>query len=114
MDNKFGSTWTEQKIVILETYAKQFLKVFKNKPDEKLLYFDGFAGSGSIEVDSDSELEPKVIEGAALKILKIKEPRSFNMYYFVEKNKALAKSLEEKIRMLFPDKEIYVQAKNCN
>lgn len=114
MDNKFGGDWTEQKIQILETYAKQFLKVFKNKPDEKLLYFDGFAGSGSIEVDAESEAEPKVIEGAAMKILKIEEPRSFNMYYFVEKNKNLAKSLEERIKSLFAGKEVYVQAKDCN
>lgn len=114
MENKFGGSWTEQKINILETYAIQFLKVFKNKPNEKLLYFDGFAGSGSIELESDQESEPKIIEGAALKILKIEEPRAFNMYYFVEKKKTIAKSLEEKIRAQFPNKEIYVQAKDCN
>ena len=114
MENKFGGSWTEQKINILETYAIQFLKVFKNKPSEKLLYFDGFAGSGSIELESDQESEPKIIEGAALKILKIEEPRAFNMYYFVEKKKTIAKSLEEKIRSQFPNKEIYVQAKDCN
>lgn len=87
MDNKFGGNWTEQKIEILETYIKQFLKVFKNKPHEKLLYFDGFAGSGSIEVEA-TEMDTKIIEGAAIKILKIDEPRSFDMYYFVEKNKS--------------------------
>lgn len=113
MDNQFGGEWTEQKIQILETYTKQFLKVFKNKPDDKLLYFDGFAGSGSIEVDVEED-KPRIIEGAAIKILKIDEPRSFNMYYFVEKNKSLAKSLEGKIKQLFPAKEIYVQAKDCN
>ncbi len=32
MENKFGGSWTEQKINILETYAIQFLKVFKNSP----------------------------------------------------------------------------------
>ena len=113
MENKFGGSWTEQKIYILETYAIQFLKVFKNKPNEKLLYFDGFAGSGSIEVESEQESEPKIIEGAALKILKIEEPRAFNMYYFVEKKKTISKSLE-KIKAQFPNKEIYVQAKDCN
>lgn len=113
MDNKFGGNWTEQKIEILETYTKQFLKVFKNKPHEKLLYFDGFAGSGSIEVEA-TEMDTKIIEGAAIKILKIDEPRSFDMYYFVEKNKSLANSLEERIKNLFPSKEIYVQAKDCN
>jgi three-Cys-motif partner protein len=114
MENKFGGSWTEQKIQILETYAKQYLKVFKNKPYEKLLYFDGFAGSGSIEVESEDENETRVIEGAAIRILKIDDPRDFNMYYFVEKKKNFAKSLEEKIRELFPNKEIYIQAKDCN
>ena len=37
--NKFGGGWTEIKIAILETYAKQFLTVFKNQPNQKLLYF---------------------------------------------------------------------------
>jgi three-Cys-motif partner protein len=114
MENKFGGSWTEQKISILETYTIQFLKVFKNKPNEKLLYFDGFAGSGSIELDSKNEDEPRTIEGAAIKILRIENPRAFNMYYFVEKKKNLANSLELKIKQQFPEKEIYVQAKDCN
>ena len=114
MENKFGGSWTEQKIDILETYATQFLNVFKNKPNERLLYFDGFAGSGSIELDSEDENEPRLIEGAAMKILKIEVPRAFNMYYFVEKKKGYAKSLEEKIKEQFPKKKIYVQAKDCN
>ena len=77
MNNKFGGDWTEQKIEILETYTKQFLKVFKSKPNEKLLYFDGFAGTGSIEVDFNKVEESKIIEGAAMKILKIDDPRPF-------------------------------------
>ena len=36
------------------------------------------------------------------------------MYYFVEKKKKLADSLEEKIKSLYPDKKFYVQAKDCN
>lgn len=112
--NKFGGSWTELKINILETYAKQFLKVFKNKPNQKLLYFDGFAGSGDIEVEGDNEQETHTIEGAAIKILKIDSPRAFNMYYFVEKKKSLADSLEQKIKSQFPEKEFFVQAKDCN
>ena len=61
MENKFGGRWTEQKINILETYATQFLKVFKNKPNEKLLYFDGFAGSGEIGLRiANSVVNPKL------------------------------------------------------
>jgi three-Cys-motif partner protein len=115
MDNKFGGSWTQLKINILETYAKQFLTVFKNQPQQKLLYFDGFAGSGDIEVEGSNENEIHVIEGAAMRILKIDKPRSFNMYYyFVEKKKALADTLDNKIKNAFPDKNCYVQAEDCN
>ena len=113
--NQFGGSWTELKISILETYAIQFLKVFKNQPNQKLLYFDGFAGSGNIEIsNSNEEDDSHIIEGATIRILKIDKPRSFNMYYFVEKKKSLASILEAKIKEEFPHKNFYVQAKDCN
>lgn len=112
--NQFGGSWTEMKISILETYAKQFLTVFKNLPNQKLLYFDGFAGSGDIEIDNQIESDVQTIEGAAIRILKIDKPRAFDMYYFVEKKKSLANSLEKKIKDLYPSKEAYIQAKDCN
>ena len=102
------------KIEVLETYTRQFLKVFKNQPKQKLLYFDGFAGSGDIEVEGIGHESSHTIEGAAMRILKIDKPRTFNMYYFVEKKKSLAASLEKKIKTQFPDKQAYVQAKDCN
>jgi three-Cys-motif partner protein len=113
-ENKFGGSWTELKIQILETYAKQFLKVFKNQPKQKLLYFDGFAGSGGIEIEDEYEVNKHIIEGAAIRILKIDTPRSFDIYYFVEKRKDLAKELQEKIKRLFPDKKSYVVPEDCN
>ena len=112
--NQFGGNWTEQKIQILETYAKQFLRVFKNKPNEKLLYFDGFAGSGEIEFRTEED--SKIIEGAAIRILKINDPRSFNMYYFVEKIESFAESLETKAKGEFPSLKniIHVVSEDCN
>lgn len=100
--NQFGGSWTEIKIEILETYAKQFLKVFKNQPNQKLLYFDGFAGSGDIEVDIRNEEEKHIIEGAATRIMKIDNPRRFDLYYFVEKKKILAQELDRKLKRSFP------------
>jgi three-Cys-motif partner protein len=73
--NEFGGNWTEQKIDILEKYTKAYLKVFKDKPWVKLLYFDGFAGSGNIRSKSGRK-----IEGAALRILNLNDPRPFNLY----------------------------------
>ncbi len=89
----------------------QYLKINLNK---KRLYFDGFAGSGAIEVENSNDDNSHIIEGAAIRILKIDRPRTFNIYYFVEKMKSVATSLEKKIKTQFPDKQAYVQAKDCN
>src|SRR4051812_33331857 len=112
--NKFGGNWTEQKIQILETYAKQYLKVFKNKPLQKLLYFDGFAGSGEIEYRDEED--SRIIEGAAIRILKIDNPRSFNIYYFVEKVDSFAKALKNKANIEVPQKkkDTHVVSEDCN
>lgn len=112
--NKFGGNWTEIKIEILETYAIQFLKVFKNQPNQKLLYFDGFAGSGDIEVDARNEQEKHIIEGAATRIMRIDKPRRFDMYYFVEKKKSLAQELDKKLKKDFPEQKSFVVPEDCN
>lgn len=110
--NKFGGNWTIEKLEILETYAKQYLKVFKNNPNAKLLYFDGFAGSGEISNQSNGLLN--TIEGSTKRILDIKNPRSFNLYYFVEKNKELANALQQMINLNYNDKKAFVVSKDCN
>ena len=55
----------------------------------KLLYFDGFAGSGEIiKVKKGEEKAITDIDitiGAAIRIIEIEEPRPFDEYYFVEK-----------------------------
>lgn len=113
-NNKFGGSWTEIKIEILETYTKQFLRVFKNQPNQKLLYFDGFAGSGDIEIGLGNEVDKHVIEGAATRIMKIDKPRRFDIYYFVEKKKSLAEELAKKLKHDFPDQKCFVVPEDCN
>jgi three-Cys-motif partner protein len=108
--NLFGGDWTQQKIDIIYNYAKGYLTVFKNQPYTKLLYFDVFAGCGEITAD-DGQVS---IEGAALKILSIDSPRSFDMYYFVELKKKLAEKLKKSIDEKYPNKETYVVAEDCN
>lgn len=108
--NEWGGEWTEVKLKVLETYAKQYIRVFKNKQHQKLLYFDGFAGSGYIKhKDRLSE-----IEGAAVKILNISTPREFDMYYFVEKEEVLAKELEDNLKKGYPGMKIHVVPDDCN
>ena len=111
--NKFGGDWTENKIEILVEYAKAYLTImnsFATKYSWKLLYFDGFAGSGVIH----KEKNKKIIIGAATRILEINNPRSFDLYYFVEKEVDNAKELKERVDSLALSKEIHIVNTDCN
>lgn len=110
--NEFGGTWTVEKLEILEKYAIAYLKVFKNKPYISLLYFDGFAGSGDISHEINGS--EYTIEGSTRRILDIDDPRSFDLYYFVEKSKKLADSLQQMIREEYPTKKAHVANMDCN
>lgn len=81
--NEFGGDWTKIKIEILVEYAKAYLTIMNKQEFFKLLYFDGFAGSGHIVKDKKINLDVTV--GAAKRILEIEKPRPFDEYYFVEK-----------------------------
>lgn len=62
--NTFGGNWTQNKIEILVAYAEAYLMImntFANKYDWKLLYFDGFAGSGFIEANIGGEADVQEI-----------------------------------------------------
>lgn len=109
--NNFGGNWTYQKIRIIEDYAKAYLQIMKEHPYWKLLYFDGFAGSGEIRIDGP--LDSGVIEGAAKKIVAIKAPRMFDLCYFVELDKRKAKQLEQSINQI-RSAGVHVIQEDCN
>lgn len=113
--NNFGGDWTESKIEILVEYAQAYLSImniYADKYNWKLLYFDGFAGSGFIEKGNDENR--KVIIGATKRILDIENPRPFDRYYFVEKEPEIAKELIEKVINQYDDKIINVANTDCN
>jgi three-Cys-motif partner protein len=110
--NKFGGDWTKIKIEILVEYAKAYLQIMNKRSFFKLIYFDGFAGSGFIEKDKKTGVEQTI--GAAIRIVEIGEPKSFDVYYFVEKDPANFKLLSASTKDQFPHKEIYVVQEDCN
>lgn len=113
--NKFGGNWTENKIEILVEYAKAYLTImngFAKKYDWKLLYFDGFAGSGFIT--KGSEKNQKIIIGAASRILEVVNPREFDLYYFVEKDSDNINLLKKNTVDIFPNKKIHIVETDCN
>ena len=65
--NKFGGSWTEEKMKIVVDYAKAYLNIMNKQTWAKTIYFDGFAGSGIIEMGENEEVK----KGTALRILDI-------------------------------------------
>lgn len=94
--NEFGSSWTEEKAAMVYEYAKAYLLAMKNQRFE-LLYFDGFAGSGDVQLKDDT-----LMESVALRVLGIDVPRRFDRYVMVELDKRKAVSLRDKLNEKFP------------
>jgi three-Cys-motif partner protein len=112
--NQFGGNWTERKIEIVVEYAKAYLTIMNKYPRFKCLYFDGFAGSGDIFKNDKTDLE--TIKGAAVRILEVESPKSFDLYYFVELDEKNKKELEKTIDQQFPHKRLisFVVQEDCN
>jgi three-Cys-motif partner protein len=109
--NDFGGKWTEEKIEVFIKYVKAYLQIMKNRTHFRLLYFDGFAGSGTITPDEDPS---EFIQGVATQVLSITEPREFDVYLFVEKDPDNAEQLETLISKYFSDKRVRVAVGDCN
>ncbi|MGE5679887.1 MAG: three-Cys-motif partner protein TcmP, partial [Bacillota bacterium] len=110
--NSFGGNWTENKIEILVKYAKAYLTIMKDRSYWKLLYFDGFAGSGFIV--RDTGLDNMTIIGAARRIIEIDDPRPFDCYYFVELDEEKARILKQHTKDILPKKKIDIAIEDCN
>ena len=108
----WGGDWTKKKIEILVEYALAYLSIMKERAYWKLLYFDGFAGSGFIIKENETDLD--ITLGAARRIVEIDKPRPFDHYYFVEKNKISADNLSKLTKDVFPNKDITIKVEDCN
>jgi len=110
--NKFGGNWTVDKMEIVVAYAKAYLTIMNKQSWVKTLYFDGFAGSGTINSDTEDE---ETLKGTALRILEIESPKPFDTYYFVEKNRRNKNLLEQTIKTHYPNKSTaFVVQEDCN
>ena len=110
--NQFGGNWTQQKIDMVVAHAKAYLIIMNNYPQYKPLYFDGFAGSGDIYKNDETDID--AIKGAAIRILEIDQPKVFDTYYFVEKDENNKNELEKSIKQNFPNRQAYVVSEDCN
>ena len=121
----WGGSWTEQKLDTFESYVRAYLTImnaYRDKFHWKLIYFDGFAGSGTrtaeeretekkkaLELFGDEKIETRelsVYQGAAERIIRLEEQmRGFDFYYFIDKEEENCALLELKLSQ-YPTKGI--------
>lgn len=128
----WGGQWTEEKLEAFEKYVNAYLTImnsFREKNKWKLIYFDGFAGSGSRneakkeansdllqELFRDSSIEENELEtykGAAERVLSIPQ-RGFDFYYFVDKDKESSLKLHELLSPFENDKTLVYRNSDAN
>lgn len=118
--HSWGGPWTEDKLDAFEKYVKAYLTIlnkYRDKYNWKLIYFDGFAGSGSREDNTDSDLKNDLFDvnyiideekdsykGAAERVLNI-DLRGFDFYYFIDKDKESNDKLKEKLNIYNDEKK---------
>lgn len=114
----WGGEWTEEKLNAFGKYVNAYLTIMNKHRDKynwRLIYFDGFAGSGSTKHAPETsfqdtnlllqELETAELynpvqsdlyKGAAERVLDI-DQRGFDIYYFVDKDQHSQIALEHRL-----------------
>ena len=130
--SSWGGQWTEEKLDAFEKYVNAYLtimNVYKERYRWKLIYFDGFAGSGFRNDDGSqpvSELmldlfrdecieeeELNTYKGAAERVLGIKQS-GFDQYVFVDKYRTTSQQLEERLMPFSKEKKLLFKTSDAN
>ena len=130
--SSWGGAWTEEKLNAFEKYVNAYLTImnkYRGQYDWKLIYFDGFAGSGSRNEDTtleDNQLMIDLIDehqitaeeltpykGAAERVLNIAQD-GFDFYYFIDKDVVSSSQLQEKLTPYQKDKRLEFRHSDAN
>lgn len=131
--SSWGGQWTEEKLDAFEKYVNAYLTImnaFRDKYNWKLIYFDGFAGSGTrnekkkkeedsallLDFFKDSILQKEELnlyKGAAERVLSIPQ-RGFDYYYFVDKDKESSLKLHELLSRFENEKTLVYRNSDAN
>ena len=130
--SSWGGLWTEEKLDAFEKYVNAYLTIMnasRDKYGRKLIYFDGFAGSGSRnekKKEKDSPLlldfykessireeELNLYKGAAERVLSIPQ-RGYDYYYFVDKDKESSDKLRELLSQFEKNKRLEFRSTDAN
>ena len=106
----FGGDHTRRKLDVVAKYLSAYVTVMK-KQDFRLIYVDGFAGSGAstsrseMERSDDPTLFPTgdVLEGSPVRALSVEPP--FDQYLFIDKKEENVRSLSG-LAEQFPNRNI--------
>jgi three-Cys-motif partner protein len=102
----WGGPWTEKKLDAFVKYVKAYLIIMEKYPQWKTIYFDGFAGSGSKEIEINSDLyrqlkiteeEERIYKGAAERVLALDDNLGFDYYYFIDKKESSLEKLQNNL-----------------
>ena len=130
--SSWGGAWTEEKLNAFEKYVNAYLTIMNKHRDQndwKLIYFDGFAGSGSRQEtapEEDNQLmmdllnehhvttdELSPYKGAAERVLNISQ-KGFDYYYFIDKDQASSRQLEEKLSPIRGNRQLVFRHSDAN
>ena len=115
---RFGGGWTRQKLDVVESYLVAYTRVMQKQTNFRTWYFDGFAGSGFIDLSKEPLMEPlflgydSVMSGSAKRAME--NPRiDFDEYVFVEKDLEKCRSLGA-LMGEYPDLSTRLIRDDCN
>lgn len=130
--SSWGGQWTEEKLYAFEKYVNAYLTIMNRYRDLyqwELIYFDGFAGSGTRTeeaVSRDNQLmldlideqqitkeELNTYKGAAERVLNI-ERRGFDYYYFVDIDKKSNEALATKLEPIRNGRKLEFRSEDAN
>lgn len=131
-NSSWGGAWTEEKLNAFEKYVNAYLTImnkYRGQYDWKLIYFDGFAGSGFRNEDTTSEDNQLMIDlidehqitteeltpykGAAERVLNIVQD-GFDFYYFIDKDIVSSSQLQEKLTPYQKNKRLEFRHSDAN
>lgn len=121
----WGGDWTERKLNVFIKYVRAYLTIMNKFSFWETIYFDGFAGSGELDSDPNSNLidelfiteeEQKTYRGSPERVLSLEKKFTFKKYIFVEKAQSRIQNLKKVIETNsdIADRNIEFQTKDAN
>lgn len=130
--SSWGGAWTEEKLNAFEKYVNAYLTImnkYRDQNDWKLIYFDGFAGSGSRQESAPEEGNQLMLDlinehhvttdelspykGAAERVLN-NSKKGFDYYYFIDKDEVSSKQLQEKLTPICKGRKLEFRHSDAN